>query len=583
MLKSLLLNRAMNDQLYIYDCLSGKLRVSNGDFMAIGAGKQNTFRIKTTAESAGVFAQRNGVCRFFPHNQHTLYSINSKQVSSPTLIKPENFYLMVLSGGLIIAWFGSDDSRPDFGNFDPNCWYIYTPDSDQWSDALDLELVLSRSKQASGDALATFDGLGHNAYLLSDLREVADFYLNSDHKEKVFNTAENPRKNGFRCPSCHQLFSAEQALGIAVHPQLRGDAYLGENAMRRFTPEKYNDMGQMIDEMGVQCSEYACPHCHHKLPPFFDQTEPHHITIIGAPSAGKVYYQAALIHQLERELPRDFNIPFRDAAPESNTALNNMRIRAFYSSTPEEFHEGSDMMHRAIRRKVWRNNAYELVARPFIYTLNKETSAHSLIFYNTGNTESAQPLLPQICNGESDVIFYLYDPTLDPAFRDVIKDFTSLPMQATSAGVCSQSQLLAGVEMHIRTMLNLPPGEKIHTPIYVIVTKCDTWKQLLGPEPLLPTVRNGRIKPQNLIRNSTRIRDLIFHLAPEICSQAESLSSSVFYFAVSSFGTQPEEFTDALTGLNYIAPAGGRLSPFHVTDPVLWFLYNTEAGMFPET
>lgn len=574
----------MNDQLYIYDCLTGKLRVSNGDFMAIGAGKQNTFRIKTEAESAGVFAQRNGVCRFFPHNKHYTYSINSKQVSTPTLIKPENFYLLVLSGGLIIAWFGSDDSRPDFGNFDPNCWYIYTPETDQWSDALDLELVLSRSKQSPGESLATFDGLGHNAYLLSDLQQVADFYLNSaDYKDKLNSPADNPRKNGFRCPSCHELFSAEQVLGIAVHPQLRGDIYLGENAMQRFTPATYNDKGQALDEMGAQCSEFACPHCHHKLPPFFEQTTHHHITILGAPTAGKVYYQAALIHQLERELPRDFNIPFRDATPESNTALNNMRIRTFYSSTPEEFREGRDMMHHALRRKVWRNNVFELVPRPFIYNLTKESSAHSLIFYNTGNRESAQPVLPQIRKGEADAIFYLYDPTLEPSFREVIRDFATIPQQAPGSNtVCSQSQLLSVAEMHIRTALNVPPGEKINIPISVIVTKCDIWKQLLGPEPLLPIVRNGRLKPQNLLRNSLRIRDLLFHLAPEVCSQAESLSTRVNYFAVSSFGNPPEEFSDELTGETYIAPAGGRLSPFHVTDPVLWFLYNTDIGMFPE-
>jgi len=355
------------------------------------------------------------------------------------------------------------------------------------------------------------------------------------------------------------------------------------NKEHPFTPAKYNDKGQALDEMGAQCSEFACPHCHHKLPPFFEQTTHHHITILGAPTAGKVYYQAALIHQLERELPRDFNIPFRDATPESNTALNNMRIRTFYSSTPEEFREGRDMMHHALRRKVWRNNVFELVPRPFIYNLTKESSAHSLLFYNTGNRESAQPVLPQIRKGEADAIFYLYDPTLEPAFREVIRDFATIPQQAPCSNtVCSQSQLLSVAEMHIRTALNVPPGEKINIPISVIVTKCDIWKQLLGPEPLLPIVRNGRLKPQNLLRNSLRIRDLLFHLAPEVCSQAESLSTRVNYFAVSSFGNPPEEFSDELTGETYIAPAGGRLSPFHVTDPVLWFLYNTDMGMFPE-
>lgn len=56
----------MNDQLYIFDCLASKLRVSNGNFMTIGSGRKNTFCIEMEMESAGSFAQRDHVCRFFP-------------------------------------------------------------------------------------------------------------------------------------------------------------------------------------------------------------------------------------------------------------------------------------------------------------------------------------------------------------------------------------------------------------------------------------------------------------------------------------------------------------------------------------
>ena len=66
----------MNKQLYIYDCLSGKLRASDGNFMTIGAGEKNTFRLRMSAENGGSFAQRDNVCRFFPHGHVSRYSLN---------------------------------------------------------------------------------------------------------------------------------------------------------------------------------------------------------------------------------------------------------------------------------------------------------------------------------------------------------------------------------------------------------------------------------------------------------------------------------------------------------------------------
>lgn len=137
----------MKDQLYVYDCLTGKLRVSNGDFMAVGAGKQNTFRIKAEADNAGVFAQRNGICKFFPHNQITDYSVNGNRSNGIALIKPERFYLFVLSGGCFVAWYGDEDSRPDFATFDADSWYIYNPGTGEWSEEMDFCSLLKQCKK----------------------------------------------------------------------------------------------------------------------------------------------------------------------------------------------------------------------------------------------------------------------------------------------------------------------------------------------------------------------------------------------------------------------------------------------------
>lgn len=572
----------MHDQLYVYDCLTGKLRVSNGDLMAIGAGKQNTFRVKTRSESAGVFAQRNGVCCFFPHNKLKSYSINSNRVTEATKIKPERFYLFIVNGGCFIVWFGNDDSRPDFGNFDSNSWFIYHPGKQEWSGSIELKHLVQTCRDYDETALATFEGLGHDAFLLSDLREVADFFEELTSKESTAQPAAQLSKTGYCCPSCQEKFIPNKALAIATHPALMGDPILGAEEMKRFEPTQYTPRRQVLDELGSICTEYACPFCHHKLPPFFEQTQHHHIAIVGAPGVGKTYFQAAQIHQLERELPRDFGIQYRDADPESNAAISNMRIRVFYSTTAEEFREGRAFMRGNLRKQVWRNNAYELFPRPFIYTLNKEKDSHSLVYYNTGNykkaTQQAVAIFEKNKLRETDSIFYLFDPTLEPAFREVLAEQKNPP----SSMLVHQSQQLADIETQLRATLHLPPGERLHTPLAIILTKSDLWKHLLGPESLLPAVRNGRFKPENIKRNSARIRDLLFKIVPEVCTNAEAISDKVCYFAVSSFGSQPESYIDDFTGEEYISPIGGKLAPVHVTDPALWMLYSADNNLLPE-
>ena len=66
----------MNNQLYIYDCLTGKLRVSDGNMMPVGAGPRNTFRVEMGRDNGGSFVQRDDTCRFFPHGTVESYSLN---------------------------------------------------------------------------------------------------------------------------------------------------------------------------------------------------------------------------------------------------------------------------------------------------------------------------------------------------------------------------------------------------------------------------------------------------------------------------------------------------------------------------
>lgn len=560
----------MKDQLYVYDCLTGKLRVSNGDFMAVGSGKQNTFRIKTEAENAGVFAQRNGICKFFPHNQITDYSVNGNRTNGIAHIKPERFYIFVLSGGCFIAWYGNEDSRPDFATFDADSWYIYNPNTQEWSEEMDFCSILKECRKYDENVLATFYGIDRNAFRLQDLAEVADFLIKNDGETLKSSASAKLKSSAFCCAFCYHTFTPEQAKAIATHSLLQGDPILGERCMKRYTPTVYTDDGKPVDEMGSVSHEYACPACHHKLPPFYERAIHHSIAIVGAESVGKTYYMSALVQQLERELPRSFGIPFRDADPEQNAALNNMRIKIFYSNTPQEFREGHGLLAARLRSKVWLDGAYADMPRPFIYAFNRDSESHTLALYHT-NVHSEGKDDKDVLR-HADAIFYLFDPTQEPAFAEIIKGANPDVANLCSRNRCKQSLLLADIEIHLRKTLNLPPGTKIDKPLAIIMTKSDLWQELLGPEPLHPAVRNNTLKLQNIQENSDRLRDFLFRLTPEICTSAESISDNVSYFAVSSFGTTPEEIEDELTGQIYIAPTEGKLTPAHVTDCALWVL-----------
>lgn len=560
-------------QLYIFDCLTGKLRVSDGDFMAIGQENKNTFRAMMECSRGGVFAQRNGKCRFFPARNVASYSVNGCELSEGFAVKTDTHYLCVLAGGCFIAWYGLEQDRPDFSRFDPRTWYIYTPDSREWSAAMAL-LDLPMSPQAANpEALATFEGLGFYAFRLSDMQKVAEFVARTGGAVHMAHTQGATPKGKFRCPACWATFAKEEALYIATHPKLCGDEKLGPDAMQRFKPAAPPEKDFTTDAKGSPCHEQACPHCHHKLPPFFAKTTSHIFSIVGGSGAGKSCYLAALVHELERLLPREFNMPFRDAAPELNAPLNDMRMRLFAAGRPEPELSSREYLKGSLYRKIWKEGMYRDMPRPFIYTLSKGAGAHSIVLYN-----HAAKACAEYGNCEhlkvTDAIFYHFDPTADPAFRAVLRDAdTQLqPLPATVTG--EQNALLAEMEIKLRSALQIPPGQKVSTPLAVIVGKSDIWSHLLGPEPLLPSVRNGELRPSNIAVNSARLRELLFRICPNICTNAEAVSDNVCYFAASALG---------MADSSEYSPTPGHISPIRVADPFIWALSSIEPALFPGT
>ncbi len=566
-------------QLYIFDCLTGKLRVSDGDFMTIGQGNKNTFRATMEFLRGGVFAQRNGICRFFPAKELKSFSVNGCELSGDFLVKPDTHFLCVMGGGCFIAWYGNEKDRPDFSRFDPRIWYIYTPETREWSEAKTLLDLPASPEAANAEALATFEGLGYYAFRLADMVKVANFVAHTGGAVHMVHTQGATPKGLFRCPACWATFSKEEAPYVATHPQLCGDEHLGPNARQRFIPTEAPEQGYATDALGSLCHEQACPYCHHKLPPFFAEAKHHIFSLVGGAGSGKSCYLAALVHELERFMPREFGLPFRDADPEVNAPLNDMRMRIFATDCFDPDHAAHTYLKESLYRKVWKDGMYRDMPRPFIYTLSKGSGAHSVVLYNhaaktcaeTNNCEHLKV---------TDAIFYHFDPTSDLAFRAVLRD-SDIPQQDLPPTVTGeQNTLLGDMEIKLRSALQLPAGQKVNTPLAVIIGKCDFWRTLLGPEPLLPSVRNGEIKPANIAANSARLRELLFRICPNICTNAEAVSDNVCYFAASALGASPVSAPETGSPENQ---QPGHITPFRVSDPFIWALSSLEPELFPGT
>lgn len=586
------ISERMGNRLYIFDCLDKKLRVADASFMTIGRGQGNVFRCKMRAESGGSFALRGGVCRFFPHSSVSQYSFNGVQVQTEVQLQPGVLNLFVVEGGCFLGWMGDEDALPDFGALNPDEWYVYDKATAQWSNSMRLEDIHALPETPRGKMLVVFKGLTSCAFEFSDIQEVARFVVKGQgepHRESpaphaAANVAsqEADAQKEVCCPHCWQRFPVSHALAISAHPKLMGDTILGKDARQRFTPLNVDTQGVPVDAMGMSVREYACPWCHQKLPSFFMRTRQMIFSLVGMPGAGKTYYLTTMLHELEYALPREFGIAFRDSDSSGNAPLNSMRIKLFSATSPQEAILEQTSPDSEFYHEVWRDGQHMRAPRPFIYNMSRESKAYTMVLYDTaGASYELDGVSDKKIAGHleaASAIFFLFDPTADIAFRKIIKTDGAAPMANGHPKRERQALMLSEVEMSVRAALHLPPEKKLDVPLAVIIGKSDIWQDLLGSEPLLPSVRNGQFQPKFVDANSTRLRQFLFNISPNICTNAEAISKNVHYFAVSSFGSATVNTTDE-HGNSYTVPTDGKVRPNRVSDPVLWALYCKEPSL----
>ncbi|MDR2863418.1 MAG: hypothetical protein LBV54_06055 [Puniceicoccales bacterium] len=401
-------------------------------------------------------------------------------------------------------------------------------------------------------------------------------------------SGNTPDRGRFLCPACWLRFDAGDALAIATHESLRSDPVLGADIMLRFNPTRFNDFGQAVDPMGLPATELACPHCRRQLPPGYLDLPHQIISLIGAPSSGKSYFLAVLTRMLQERLSRDFNLVFKDGDPTGNMLLNQMRTKLFSGATPEECVLGKTAMEGATYERLPRFGRWVALPRPFIYVLSDEHTRpphnSAVIFYDNagehfepGHSIDDSPGALHVVRSSG--IFFLYDPTSSVQFRKELTDVPD-PQLRQHGRADQQDTILAEMEVRVKKMLGLAPGEKIPIPIAVLVGKCDVWAKLLDARALPRPISNGKLDSALIDANSALVRGLLDRLCPGLVAHAESLSESVRYFAVSSLGHSPS----ALEGgpnAGLLAPDPEKLEPIGIEIPAYWLFNKIMPDIIP--
>lgn len=355
------------------------------------------------------------------------------------------------------------------------------------------------------------------------------------------------------CPHCWQRFNSEQLIYIASHPALIGDKVLGPTAMKRFAPTKFNALGQALDEMGLACTDVACPRCRLKIPLTVIDEKNFYFSLVGAPSSGKSYYLATLLNILRKSFTNDFACTFLDVDPEMNRVLDSYEETIFHASRrsevavlPKTQQTGDDFVN-----VVELDNIPVHLPKPFVYELKYLSSSEAredcnIIFYDNAG-EQFEPGADNMSNPGtrhlacSDGIIFIFDPLNDALMRE--KCNPAEPQLQTDAHVYEQSKLMSEMIARIRRHCNLGANEKCSIPLVIAPGKLDAWKDILNI-PLenmemlerIPGKLSALWKKNTVMDVSFAVREIMLEYVPELVNMAEGFFDNVIFVPFSSFG-----------------------------------------------
>lgn len=620
--------------LYIFDCVTGRHRHVTQPSVSIGNAPDAGVQLSMKPGIAAILMVKNDTCVYYPKQE---YMRDGAATMSSFELENGRGYLIGVNGGLFHLYYSStlpDQQIQVCGKYNNKAWYYYYAGMTNWQGPFTPAELSDKAKNLPPTALVTMHGLPGGACALQAFSSVSwqenampnpavvvpppapvmpaqsampaapqvmpqnpqPVVAPAVHAAPAVEPEElvsmvDDQQGTHLCPSCWLRFNTGDVMSIASHPSLMGDAVLGPDAMKRFHAKRFNTKGQAIDEKGMPCTQLACPHCRHKLPPRFLEIETLIFSIIGAPASGKSYYLASFIHEMAYVGSKGFNLAWRDADPTGNAQLNEVSNRLFSSATPQQAYLTKTDLEGALYEEFHRRGRMVKLPKPFVYNLSVPNSTLppvSVVFYdNAGehfepgrsSDDSPGAMHVSVASG----IIFLFDPTTSKSFRQIITQKDDPQLKTDAHRIDQQTQIMAETEARIAELLNHRAGELLDTPFSVLIGKCDLWESYLstpegGGEPLLPVSENGKIIQANVKANSDRLRALMMSLEPSICTTAESISSNVRYFAVSQLGAPPITFEDAASGVTRIGPDPARIAPRHMCDPTLWMLSELMPG-----
>ncbi len=386
------------------------------------------------------------------------------------------------------------------------------------------------------------------------------------------------------CPHCWLHFDSEHLLYIAAHPALTGDPILGSNAMKRFTPEKFNALGQALDEMSMPTSDVACPRCRLKIPLTVIDEKNFYFSLVGATSSGKSYYLATLLNILRKTLINDFACSLLDVDPEMNQVLDSYESTLFHSVRrhevavlPKTQQTGDDFVNT-----VRLNNIPVMLPKPFVYEMkfltgNDRSKNCNIIFYDNAG-EQFEPGADSVSNPGtrhlacSNGIVFIFDPLNDAVMRQLCNP--DEPQLKNDSHVYAQTSLLSEMIARIRKHRNMRSGDKCSIPLVIAAGKYDAWQHLfprrLFPDMIsrIPGKLSGAWQKNHVMDISFSLRELLLEYVPELVNTAEGFFEKVIFVPCSSFGCISSV---AQSGQLGVIPE--KLNPQWVEQPFLTLLH----------
>tara|TARA_R110002073_G_scaffold73085_6_gene178785 strand:+ start:6724 stop:8004 length:1281 start_codon:yes stop_codon:yes gene_type:complete len=399
------------------------------------------------------------------------------------------------------------------------------------------------------------------------------------------------------------VFAPEDSLWISEHPDLIGDAKLGDMFAVRFLPSRFSPEGDAIDSEGYRATRLACPNCHLEVSRPLYQLPAIFYSILGAPACGKSYFLASMTWHLRQLLPRHFKVSLNDADASSNARLHGYEEQQFLSADPDQL--------VSIAKTETQGDLYDQVnmgdhsitlPRPFLFTL-QPTSEHPnselarvasrviCLYDNAG--ESFLPGADTVTSpvtrhlAHSACLFFCFDPTQDPRFRRACEGKSNDPQMRLrntrlqrEASIRQDTILLEAIS-RVRRHAGLREDEQHQRPMIIVVTKWDSWKELLpdvtNEEPYIHH-RNHSVRTLDGDRirdTSTAVEALLQELCPEIVAAAQGFARDLVFVPVSATGVGPE--VDTETGTLGIRPC--NIKPYWVEVPLLYALATWTRGL----